>query len=89
MINITVHFEPDTAAYTIVITEKDPSPQQAPSPPQDTTIHSQSTSPDPMQLDLPDSSDNVKEPTIMTTEALIHPKILLVPISVTLHSMKS
>jgi hypothetical protein len=53
VINITDDPEPDTTSYTTIITEQDPSPPQAPSPLQDTTIPSQPTSPEPMQLDLP------------------------------------
>ena len=57
MINITDDLELDTTTYTTIIIE------QAPLPPQNTIFPSQPTSPEPMQLDLPDPSKKVQEPT--------------------------
>jgi hypothetical protein len=73
VINITDDPEPDASAYMTLITE------QAPSPPQDTTIPSQPTSLEPMQLDIPEPSENVEEPTTLTTAALSQPVSHLYP----------
>jgi hypothetical protein len=55
-----------------------------PPPPQETIVPSRPTSPEPMQLDIPDPSENVEEPITLTTETLSQPVTLSVPISVTL-----
>jgi hypothetical protein len=73
----------NATAYMTIITE------QSPSPPQETIVPSQPTSPKPMQLDNPDPSENVEEPITLTTEALSQPIALSVPISVTLPSVES
>jgi hypothetical protein len=45
--------EPDTTPSTTIITEQPPSPPQPQSPPREITIPSQTTDPEPMQLDPP------------------------------------
>jgi hypothetical protein len=89
VINITDDPDPETIAYTTIITEQVPSPPQAPSPLQDTTIPSQPTSPEPMQLDLLDPPENVPEHTTLTTEASSQKIAPLVTIPGTMSSVES
>jgi hypothetical protein len=55
--------EPDTTPSTTIITEQPPSPPQPQSPPREITIPSQTTDPEPMQLDPPEIPEQRPELT--------------------------
>jgi hypothetical protein len=88
VINITNDLDLDAIAYKTIITEQAPSPPKDPSPLKETTIPSQPTSPEPMQLDLPHPSKKIAEPATLTTKALSQKTAPSIPILITLPSVE-